>query len=266
MNTLLSIGSIAVTSIALNLIPIQQVQAVNLVQNGDFSTNGGTGQIGYNTTLGSWASTGYNFIFNNDGTADTTGAANSYNNQLILWGPNNTTNPSNNGFTAASPAAGGAFIAADGDSGLHGAISQQLSGLDVGQQYSVSFWDAAAQQYGYDGATTDQWEVSFISTNGTQTQLSSGDGTGPNGKGFSLPNHGFSGWRFQNLTFTATDATATLSFLALGTPNGLPPFSLLAGVAVQAVPEPNTFVGTLVSLGFLGIVLKSRLARKKLDE
>jgi hypothetical protein len=34
---------------------------------------------------------------------------------------------------------------------------------------------------------------------------------------------GFSGWEFESLKFTATDADELLGFLALGTPLGLPP-------------------------------------------
>jgi hypothetical protein len=39
LKSLFSIGSIGVSSIVLNLMPIQQAQAVELVRNGDFSIN-----------------------------------------------------------------------------------------------------------------------------------------------------------------------------------------------------------------------------------
>jgi hypothetical protein len=44
----------------------------------------------------------------------------------------------------------------------------------------------------------------------------------------------------QTFTFTATAATELLSFLAIGTPNGVPPFSLLDGVSMTAIPEPSS--------------------------
>ncbi len=100
-----------------------------------------------------------------------------------------------------------------------------ISGLTVGAQYQVGFYWAGAQQYTYGGDTTEQWLVSL----GSQ-QLSTnvvGDG-----------NHGFTGWTHTYLTFTATSSSEVLAFLAAGTPNGLPPFSLLDGVTMTAVPEP----------------------------
>jgi hypothetical protein len=251
MNTKLALKSAVVgfSAIALSAFG-STAQAVNLVTNGSFSSTStnGPGQLTYTTNLTGWTNNnnGYNFVFAS-GTADGSGLANSYGNLMSLWGPNNG---SNNGLTASSPD-GGNFIVADGDSGIRGAISQTITGLTAGKDYIVSFWEAAAQQYNYNGDTTEQWQVSF----GSQTQLSTK---------FELPNHGFSGWNQKSLTFTANATSQTLSFLALGTPNGLPPFSLLDGVAVNAapVPEPFTIVGTMVGLG-LGARLKSKLNKKK---
>lgn len=42
-----------------------------------------------------------------------------------------------------------------------------------------------------------------------------------------------------------TSASEVLSFLAIGTPAGVPPFALLDGVSISEVPEP----GSLVLLG-----------------
>ena len=71
-------------------------------------------------------------------------------------------------------------------------------------------------------------------------------------------------WQKQTLSFTATKTSDLLSFLAVGTPDGLPPFALLTGVTAQptAVPEPLTFLGTMTALG-LGASLKSKLNKKK---
>jgi hypothetical protein len=227
-------------------------QAVNLVQNGSFETTSGYGQLGFNTTVANWTNGlhqtspqvyGYNFIFSS-GNVDTTGVNGDAGN-LSLHGPNNGTN---NGL-GASPD-GGNFIAADG--AYHqAAIGQLLNGLTVGQQYFVSFYDAGAQQFNFNGATTDLWQVSF----GSQTQ---------NSTLFNNPNHGFTGWQKESLMFTATAASQTLSFLAVGTPNGTPPFSLLDGVSVEAntVPEPLEFAGTIAGVS-LCLVLRSKLAKKK---
>lgn len=58
--------------------------------------------------------------------------------------------------------------------------------------------------------------------------------------------------------FVADRATATLSFLAHGTPEGVPPFSLLDGVSGTAVPEPATWALMVGGLGLVGGALRSR--------
>lgn len=214
----------------------------NFITNGSFDqSSNGAGQVGYNTTITGWSmasSGGYTFLFTS-GSADTTGVTGQFGN-LKLWGPNDG---SANGLTAASPD-GGNFIASDGDF-QQVAIQQTLSGLTQGQNYQVGFWWAGAQQSSYTGVSTDQWQVSF----GGQTQSTSI---------YTNPSEGFSGWMYQTFTFQADGASDVLSFLAVGTPAGVPPFSLLDGVSVQsAVPEPSTLC--LMGLGLIGIgVIKLR--------
>lgn len=217
----------------------------DLITNGNFnSLTGGIGQIGYNgTSLAGWTNgaygntVGYNFVYS-AGSADTTGA-NGNSGNVKLWGPNDG---SNNGFTGSSPD-GGNFIAADG-AYQQAAISQTVNGLVSGQKYTVSFWYAGAQQYGFTGDTTEQWVVSL----GNQT-LSTAV--------LSDTSHGFTGWVYTSLTFTATGSSEVLSFLANGTPNGEPPFSLLDGVSmVQAVPEPGSI--SLLAAGLIGLAFLVR--------
>lgn len=195
--------------------------ATELVTNGNFelSTNG-PGQPGYNTTATGWAISGYNFLFA-AGTADTTGVIGQYG-KLALWGPGNG---SANGLPAAS-SSGGKFIAADG-AFEQGPISQSITGLSVGRTYALTFDWAGAQQSGFTGATTEQWKVSL----GGDTRYT---------PVVNNVSHGFTGWITQTFTFTATAATELLSFLAIGTPPGVPPFSLLDGVSMQAIPEPSS--------------------------
>ena len=211
---------------------------VNLVVNGDFEfTSNGVGQIDARTKATGWTSKGYNFLFA-AGTADTTGTYGG----LTLWGP---ANGSKNGLKD-SPT-GGNFLAADGAYGV-APIYQTITGMTVGQQYILNFDWAGAQQNGFSGANSEQWIVSL----GKQT-ISTAT--------YNNTNHGFSGWMHETFTFTATSSTDVLSFLAHGTPTGVPPFSLLDGVSLTAaVPEPSTTA--LMFAGFLLLGPGARFRRR----
>lgn len=187
-----------------------------------------------------WTTSGYNFVFT-PGSADTTGATGQWDN-VLLWGPNDG---AANGLPATSPA-GGNFIAADGAFGV-APLEQTITGLVVGETATLSFMWAGVQQYSYDGATTERFDVSL----GTETHST---------ETVSLPSHGFSGWRSVTMSFTPTSATEVLSFLAAGTPSGQPPFSLLDGVSLtqNAVPEPAS-----AALFGGGLVLMARMAKRK---
>jgi hypothetical protein len=209
----------------------------DLVINGGFetTTNGG-GQMNVITNATGWATTGYNFIFT-PGSADTTGVSSQFGtDDLLLWGPNDG---SANGLPATSPA-GGNFVGADGAYDA-GAITQTINGLTAGNSYTVGFWWAGAQQHGFDGVTTEQWQVSF----GSQTQSTAV---------VTNADKGFTGWEYQTLKFTADSTSDVLSFLAVGTPlsPSEPPFVLLDGVSVDAAstPEPGSILlGLSVFLG-----------------
>jgi PEP-CTERM motif len=134
------------------------------------------------------------------------------------------------------------------DSGSHvGAVTQTIPGLTVGKYYDVSFYWAAAQQYGFSGATTDKFTVSLGGESETTPVL-------------SIPSHGFSGWAFETLKFKVTSSSEVLSFLASGTPNGVPPFALLDGVSMAVAPEPATWA--LLGIGVLAGFARFRYSRK----
>ncbi len=215
----------------------------NLVQNGGFEqttrTDGsyGIGSLYPSNNATGWTTTGYNFVFQPN-TADSVGADGEYGN-MKLWGP---ANGANNGLTS-SPA-GGNFLAADGAYQTE-AITQAISGLTVGKQYEVSFYWAGAQQYGYNGETTENWTVSLGNQSFTTPTVTNSD-------------HGFTGWQQASYIFTADNTTETLSFLAHGTPNGEPPFSLLDGVSMGAVPEPASWAMMIVGFGAIGGAMRYR--------
>jgi len=218
--------------------------AIPVITNGNFETVTTASSTEFGTRYGGqvvtgWTTGGYNFLFK-PGTADTTGAVNEYSGQLKLWGPGDG---SANGLPAASPD-GGNFIGADGAYG-QAAIKQTITGLDMNSVASITFYWAGAQQYNYDGATTEAWQVTL----GNETHST---------PVVSNVTHGFTGWQTTTLSFVVTSTTEVLSFLALGTPNGVPPFSLLDGVSISEIPEPASL--TLVGLGLVltGFVRRRR--------
>ncbi len=199
----------------------------------------GTEAIGW--TSGTPDSPGYNFLFSS-GSADTSGSAG-----LKLWGPNSG---SNNGLPASSPD-GGNFVALGGDPNLVlQPIEQTITGLVSGDSYLVSFYWAGAQQAGAIGATTDQVQVGF----GTETQSTAV---------VANASKGFTGWMAQSFTFTADSTSDVLSFFAVSTPAGLPPFVLLDGVSVTAIPEPSSLVILALGLAPIGVVTVRRRMKAK---
>lgn len=199
------------------------------------------------TTLTGWTNAGYNFLFT-PGSADTTGSySTEYSNYLKLWGPNSG---SANGMPATSPV-GGNYVGADGNYQT-GSISQTIGGLTIGQMYQLSFYWAAGQQAGYDGITTENWGVSFGGQNYRTATV-------------TTANHGFTPWRQEVVYFTATATSQLLSFLAQGTPAGVPPFSLLDGVSLTAAPEPATWLLMMVGLGGVMFVARRRRNGTRMD-
>jgi hypothetical protein len=268
MKKFLSIASIATTSIALNLMPIQQARAIEFVTNGGFSQNNVTstsaylGNINNDVTVTGWTfgafrgngpnngDNGYNFLVKDGLVSD--GMAAQGNGQY-----GNTTLYSDPGQVVNSADGSGWYIAADGWFG-NSSISQNLTGLTVGDTYTLNFSQAYGQQFGFVGDETMFWKVGFGSStqNSTTMNITSGQSV--------------SGWNSQTMSFVADDTTQLLSFLASGT-RDVPPFALLSGVSVQgnntaAVPEPEDYIGTLMGMGFVGTLVKSRLAKKKLAD
>ena len=219
---------------------------LNLVQNGSFQAENSQSQ--YCTVspcaqqmttsdIANWSTTGYNFIYNaatlsqgstNPNSFRTDGSSVALYNALA---PGSYTGQYNSIFSNPN---GGNFVGADGAYQV-GAITQTLTGLDKGGDYAVSFYYAGAQQSGFSGPTTEAWKVSLGSEQ-FETQV--------------LQNltHGFTGWYEETFIFEATSTSEVLSFLAVGTPNGEPPFSLLDGVSAFEVPEPGTW--GMLGLGF----------------
>lgn len=234
ITALLTIGSIGIAN-------------ANIIQNGDFSqttlsAGSSTSMIGPDTANGqaitNWTlNDGFAIWFPDYNKASTDSAKS--NGVEMLWGPVEPTT----GFTS--------FIGLDGDqtAGVQASISQVLNGLTAGATYELTFTWAAGQVQSRDGAT----ESSFLVSLGNESQST--------GK-VQNPNHGFTGWFTETMQFVADSASETLTFLAVGTPSGLPPMSVLANVSMTKVSAPAS---TLALLGggvlLLGIGLTTRRRR-----
>ena len=221
------------------------------ITNGSFeqvTSNGGTvpgylsgsGNIAAGSSLDGWTNTdGYSFISN--------GAANG----SLGVGPNGAISL----WAATASPDGGNFLAVDGDISRttqvkgnlgRGTLSQMITGLNVGDNYAISFYQAAAQQSGFSAATSEQYLVSLGATSKLSTLMSLPAGGGAND---------FSGWSLQTLVFNATSTSELLTFFADATA-GSPPFVLLDGVSIADVPEPSAI--TLIMAGGLGLLAVRR--------
>ncbi|WP_114226440.1 MULTISPECIES: PEPxxWA-CTERM sorting domain-containing protein [Sphingomonas] len=192
---------------------------------------------GWSTGNSSTSTNPYNLLYHSD-IATSSSALGQYQGtgREFLWAL-----PSNN-------AGHGNFMALDGDTSVNGTFSTILTGLTTGALYTLSFDWATGQIASRTGATTEGLNITVgnlvISLPNQNT-----------------PSEGATPWSTVTRTFTATGATQTLSFLATGTPNGLPPVALLDNVSVTAaVPEPATWALMLIGFGAVGVSMRKRRA------
>ena len=132
-----------------------------------------------------------------------------------------------------------------------------MNGLIPGNTYSLSFYQAGGQWApDPDQATSEWWKVTFGSSspiNSSTINVASGAAVTP--------------WQQQTMTFTASSASQTLSFLAQGLPQGGPPFALLSGVSLTDItppPAPAAAPGPLPLLGLAAAFGASRQMRRRI--
>ncbi|MEI8020081.1 MAG: PEP-CTERM sorting domain-containing protein [Schlesneria sp.] len=227
--------------------------AGNLVQNGQFTSNTGYGWVGQNfghgttsisvsnwnnATNSSFGGPGLNWLFNGN---TPTQSVNFDGSAMGLQG------------SVTRPTGGGNFMALDGDPQYHSKISQSISGLTVGDTYTLTFEFAGAQQTTKSGSgnLTNYLDVTFGSTSqNTETLTRANSSNGSNGV--------FTGWNSVSMDFVATQAVETLSFLANGTPMNVPPIALLGNISLtdttpapSPVPEPSSLC--MAAIGCAGL-------------
>ena len=154
---------------------------------------------------------------------------------------------------AGADSASADFVGLDGAAGgAQGTLWQSLSNLTVGTDYKLSFDWAAGQL-----ATGSGGFKEAIAFNLGTAVLTSTAGAPTTSTFTAASTGGFSGWSTQTYTFRATSANEILSFLSYGTA-GEPPFALIDGISVYAVPEP----GSLALLG--GSLLLAATIRRRM--
>jgi hypothetical protein len=246
---------LALALIAVSAIGGRAVAApVNLVTNGNFTQTSVTGNGGFlcANTGGSTCNsqlTGWGATCSTGGCVGTASPS-----SILVAGTNGA--GWNGGYglywnNIGDPPTGGNTVGIDGDPNYTSVLSQTISGLTTGHSYMLTFYQAASQQIGLSGATTEQWSVSL------------GGGVSQTSTLMNTPSQGSHGWMQVTMSFVATAGSEVLQFVALGTPAGEPPVCLLGDVSLfdntpAAVSEPATLA--LIGVGLLGMVIARRRA------
>lgn len=182
--------------------------------------------------------------------------------------------------TYANPvgAVPGNYVEADGNPSFESGFNYTVTGLTVGETYTLDFYQGASQQTGFTGTTTNQWIVSLATVglsicancgpvDPVYGQTSTYYSNDPNAsiaasQLMTVPTGTAVGWQYVSVNLTADATTDVLSFLAWGD-NGstvnLPPIAFLSGVDSGpglGTPEPATWA--MMGLGFLGLGLVGR--------
>ncbi len=226
---------------------VPEIASANLVQNGGFESSSysqSTAFFGMSTPATGWTSLG-SFVLYCTAGAGTTCDETSVLGGAALAGPANGTM---NGL-GPSPD-GGAYMGFDSDPSFQGNFYQTISGLTVGKDYTLSFYMAGAQEYYYfDQPTTTSITASLGAESYTTPII-------------NTPTQGFSPWNLYSTTFTATDTSEVLNFLATGGPSGQPPYALLDGVSLVEAGVPEASTWAMILGGFAGMGLWARSRRR----
>lgn len=141
---------------------------------------------------------------------------------------------------------GGGFYSVDLAGSSSGSISTTINGLSTGGLYYVSFWLAG----------NPDWQEPWAASMPNNPIKTVGVDVGSQSTQFLFDSTGMTrtnmGWVFRSFTFSAEGSSMGLTFSDLNGAGGFG--AVIAGVTVQAVPEPATMVllgGALLGLAFL---------------
>lgn len=240
----MGLGSfLAVTS------PSPAQAGLQLITNGSFSTTTLASPGGYICPSGMTSATCQmgSAVTGWDSTCNSTCGSGATVASLLYAGTNGSAFNGGIGLWSVTDSPGGGnFIAIDGDSTYTASLFQTIGGLSVGSEYILTFDQAAGQQKGTSGPTTEQWKVQFGSSSSVQYSYD-----------MSTPTHGYVPWNGVTMKFIATSTSEVLTFFALGTPGGEPPVVLLDDVSL-VLPEPPTF-----GIAAVGLVALAAARRRK---
>ena len=130
-----------------------------------------------------------------------------------------------------------------------GGITQLVDGLQIGQNYQLTFF-SMSNHTSLSASAFQDWRVTF----GGQTQTS------------RLTTAAAAGtWVQSSMTFTATAASQALTFMAEYLPGSYPEILNIDGVVLSATPVPEPPPGLLAGAGLLAIgwtVVRRRATRR----
>lgn len=169
------------------------------------------------------------------------------------------------GQTVNSPTGAPAwFFNLDGDTQYGATLSQQLTGLTVGKEYVISFYQTAASINDWVNYNTPTWN---------QLRVSFGNGQALAPRIDMALHENVKPWQQVTMRFTAQYTSQLLSFVNEGGPGGQPPIALLTSVTVDDGTPPPTavpwetdalpLVGATMVFG-AGVFVKRKIAQGKI--